>query len=152
MHADKISRLLYELVKNSRRSDRDLAKTLGYSQPTVTRTRKKLEDEKYVLQYTTVPDLTKLEFEVAAFTFTQWQPGADSTYPLLEKDPRVVFIAEGNGMEKSAIIVTVHKNYTDYSEFVAKLQKTKTVQSLSTFLVALADVKKHFNLAGLEKA
>ncbi len=151
MHADKVSRLLYELIKNSRRSDRDLAKTLGYSQPTVTRTRKKLEDENYVLQYTTVPDLAKLEFEVAAFTFTQWQPEADSPYSWLEKDPRVVFIADGHGMEKSAVIVTVHKNYTDYSEFIAKMYKTKAVQSLNTFLVALADVRKHFNLAGLEK-
>ena len=34
--------LLFELLRNSNRSDRDLAKTIGVSQPTVTRTRRKL--------------------------------------------------------------------------------------------------------------
>jgi DNA-binding Lrp family transcriptional regulator len=39
-------RLISELMKNSRRSDRELAKALGTSQPTITRTRGKLEREK----------------------------------------------------------------------------------------------------------
>lgn len=37
------SKLLYELMKNSRRSDRELAKVLGISQPTVSRRRIALE-------------------------------------------------------------------------------------------------------------
>jgi len=35
-------KLLAELLNNSRRSDRDLAKVIGTSQPTVTRTRIRL--------------------------------------------------------------------------------------------------------------
>jgi DNA-binding Lrp family transcriptional regulator len=35
-------KLIAELMKNSRRSDRELAKAVGVSQPTVTRTIKKL--------------------------------------------------------------------------------------------------------------
>ena len=38
-------KLISELMKNSRRSDRELAKTLGVSQPTVSRTLKRLETE-----------------------------------------------------------------------------------------------------------
>lgn len=38
-------KLISELLKNSRRSDRELAKTLGVSQPTVSRTLKRLEKE-----------------------------------------------------------------------------------------------------------
>lgn len=156
MHPDKIPKLLYELIKNSRRSDRDLAKVLGFSQPTVTRTRRKLEDEKYVLQYTALPDFTKLGFELAAFTFTRWLPEetkAESPYKWLEKDPRVVFAAEGNGLDgKNALIVTMHKNYTDYSNFITDLrQKSKTVCALNSFIVALTDIKKHLALAGLQK-
>ena len=45
MKQDKLTKLLLELVKNSKRSDRDLAKALDVSQPTVTRMRKKLEKE-----------------------------------------------------------------------------------------------------------
>ena len=36
-------KLLSELMKDSRRSDRQLARALGVSQPTITRTRTKLE-------------------------------------------------------------------------------------------------------------
>ncbi|MFQ6068529.1 MAG: Lrp/AsnC family transcriptional regulator [Candidatus Bathyarchaeia archaeon] len=156
MHPDKIPKLLYELIKNSRRSDRDLAKVLGFSQPTVTRTRRKLEEEKYVLQYTALPDFTKLGFELVAFTFTQWLPEektkAESPYKWLEKNPRVVFAAEGNGLDgKSAIIVTVHKNYADYSNFVSDLRQKSAVYSMNSFMVALTDIKKHLNLADLQK-
>ena len=154
MHADKIPKLLYELIKNARRSDRDLAKVLGFSQPTVTRTRRKLEDEKYVLQYTALPDFTKLGFELVAFTFMQWLPEekAASPYKWLEKDSRVIFIAEGNGLGKNSLIVTMHKNYTDYSDFIADLrQKSRTVNSVSSFIATLTGIKKHLALAGLQE-
>lgn len=154
MHPDKIPRLLYELIKNSRRSDRDLAKVLRFSQPTVTRTRRKLEDEKYVLQYTAVPDFTKLGFELAAFTFMQWLPEAkaESPFKWLEKDPRAIFVAEGNGLDgKDSVVVTVHKNYSDYSKFIADLREKAKTHTANSFIMALTDIKKHLNLAGLEK-
>jgi len=155
MHADKVPKLLYELIKNSRRSDRDLAKVLGFSQPTVTRTRRKLEDDKYVLQYTALPDFTKLGFELVAFTFVQWLPEekekAMSPYKWLEKDPRVVFAAEGNGLGKNSIIVTMHKNYTDYSGFITELrQKSKIVSTMNSFIAALTGIKKHLAFDGLQ--
>lgn len=156
MHPEKIPKLLYELIKNSRRSDRDLAKVLGFSQPTVTRTRRKLEDEKYVLQYTALPDFTKLGFELVAFTFVQWLPEekakAASPYKWLEKDPRVIFAAEGSGLGKNSLVVTVHKNYTDYSDFVADLrQKSRIANTVSSFIATLTNIKKHLALAGLQK-
>jgi len=45
MKREKLLKLLFALIKNSKRSDRDLAKILGFSQPTVTRLRKALEKE-----------------------------------------------------------------------------------------------------------
>ncbi len=59
-------KLLSELMKNSRRSDRELAKTIGISQPTVTRVRQKLEKEGVIKEYTTVPDFSKLGFGIMA--------------------------------------------------------------------------------------
>lgn len=153
MHADKIPKLLYELIKNARRSDRDLAKVLGFSQPTVTRTRRKLEDEKYVLQYTALPDFTKLGFELVAFTFMQWLPEEKvaSPYKWLEKDPRVIFVAEGNGLGKNSLIVTMHKNYTNYSDFIVDLRQKSRTNSVSSFIATLTGIKKHLALAGLEE-
>jgi DNA-binding Lrp family transcriptional regulator len=56
--------LLSELVKNSKQSDRELAKKTGASQPTVTRTRTRLEKEGYIKEYTIIPDFSKLGFEL----------------------------------------------------------------------------------------
>ncbi len=153
MHADKIPKLLYELIKNSRRSDRDLAKVLRFSQPTVTRTRRKLEDDKYVMRYTALPDFTKLGFEIVALTFTQWVPEAktESPYKWLEKDPRVIFVAEGNGLGTTTLIVTMHKNYTDYSKFVTEFRQKTSIQNIGSFITALTSIKKHLNFANLQK-
>ncbi|UCE16971.1 MAG: winged helix-turn-helix transcriptional regulator, partial [Candidatus Bathyarchaeota archaeon] len=43
MRQEKLMELLCEIIKNSRRSDRELAKSLDFSQPSVTRLRKALE-------------------------------------------------------------------------------------------------------------
>ena len=61
-------KLLFELMKDSHRSDRRLAKALGVSQPTVTRRRATLE-ENFIEGYTVIPKFGKIGFEIAAFTF-----------------------------------------------------------------------------------
>jgi DNA-binding Lrp family transcriptional regulator len=56
-------------MKDSRRSDRELAKAIGSSQPTVSRMIKKLESEGTIKEYTMIPDFHKLGFEILAITF-----------------------------------------------------------------------------------
>ena len=68
-------RLISELMKNSRRSDRELAKALRTSQPTVSRTIKKLEKEGYIKEYTAVPNFSKLGFQIMAFTLIKLKEG-----------------------------------------------------------------------------
>jgi DNA-binding Lrp family transcriptional regulator len=69
MKREKLLTLLFALIKNSKRSDRDLAKILGFSQPTVTRIRKALEKEA-IKQYTIIPNLPYLGFDIIALTFS----------------------------------------------------------------------------------
>src|SRR5512136_1555765 len=61
-------KLLFELMKDSHRSDRQLAKALGVSQPTVTRRRAMLE-ENFIEGYTVIPKFGQIGFEIAAFTY-----------------------------------------------------------------------------------
>jgi DNA-binding Lrp family transcriptional regulator len=61
-------KLLFELMKDSHRSDRQIAKALGVSQPTVTRRRGLLE-KNYIEGYTIIPKFGQIGFEIAALTF-----------------------------------------------------------------------------------
>ena len=63
-------KLLFELMKDSHRSDRQLAKALDVSQPTVTRRRTMLEAN-IIEGYTITPTFGKIGFELTAFTFTK---------------------------------------------------------------------------------
>lgn len=57
-------KLLSELLKDSKRSDRELAKVLGVSQPTVTRMRTKLVKEGMIRDWIVVPDFVKMGYEI----------------------------------------------------------------------------------------
>ena len=66
-------KLLSELVKNSRRSDRELAKAIDASQPTTTRLRTKLEKEGYIKEYTVIPNF-KIGYTIMALNFMKLDP------------------------------------------------------------------------------
>ncbi len=112
--------LLRELLKNSKRSDRQLAKVLGVSQPTITRTRRKLEQEGIIQEYTIIPDFRKMGFEILAITLVKMRP--DLLTPEImeeakkygEKWPNVILISSGEGLGMTGVIVSFHKNYTEY--------------------------------------
>ncbi len=119
--------LLFELMKDSHRSDRQLAKALGISQPTVTRRRAMLEDST-IEGYTVIPKFGQIGFEIAAFTFMRTKlnhtKGAEKegTFNKLKeyylKQPNVVTVLSGQGMGWDAICVSLHENYTSFAEFL----------------------------------
>jgi len=120
-------KLLFELMKDSHRSDRQLAKALGVSQPTVTRRRALLE-ENYIEGYTIIPKLGKIGFEIAAFIFLKHKlknkTGREKDQALKElnewymKKPNVLVVQDGKGMGWDAICVSVHKNFSDFADFI----------------------------------
>ncbi|HVP93414.1 MAG TPA: AsnC family transcriptional regulator, partial [Acidobacteriota bacterium] len=63
-------RLIAELIKDCRRSDKDLAKALGVSRILVTKTRIRLEKEG-LIAYTAIPDFSKLGYEMLVFTLAK---------------------------------------------------------------------------------
>jgi len=135
-------KLLSELMKNSKVSDRELSKRLRVSQPTVSRIRARLEKEGYIKEYTMVPDFAKLGFEIMAVNFlTLKRPLSDEEIAkirkfgneLLKKAPYAVLLAaEGMGCGADRILITFHESYSAYSEFV-KIVKQNTAMELSSF-------------------
>jgi len=120
-------KLLFELMKDSHRSDRQLAKALGVSQPTVTRRRSMLE-KNYIDGYTIIPKFGQIGFEIAAFTFLKsnlkQKTGKEKDEALKKmKDwymnqPNVVLVQDGRGMGWDAICISLHKSFSDFATFI----------------------------------
>jgi len=165
MSQDRMIQLLQELIRNSKRSDRDLAKILRVSQPTLTRMRKRLERDNYILDYTAIPNLTKLGFEIIAFTFLnvdRYDPKTgELDYALGERahkwvshNSKIIFAAGGEGLEgKNCMMISAHRDFTDYTDFISdfRSQWSTRVKDMDSFLVSLkAKMPKQFSFRNLE--
>jgi len=150
-------KLLYEMMKNSKRSDREIAKIIGVSQPTITRMRQRLEKRGYIRDYTVIPDLEKLGYEIAAFTLiaiANSNVKSEEMNKLIESNPKIVFSASGDGVNgKNSIMVSIHRDFTDYSKFMSELRSkwSENIRDINGFLVPLrGDIQKHFSLKYLQ--
>jgi DNA-binding Lrp family transcriptional regulator len=144
-------KLLSELLKNSRRSDRELAKAIGTSQPTTTRLRNKLEKEGYIKEYTILPNFNKIGYTIMAMNFIKLDPKVTDReievfrkkHPdTMGKDPfGVVLIHRGIGLGYDSVIVTFHQNYASYDAFRNHVKRSMgaSVTEMNTFLISLEE-------------
>ena len=153
-------KLLSELLKNSRRSDRELARALGISQPTITRTRQKIEREGYIKTYTIIPDWKKLGFEIIAFTFTKMRPeilspelfGKVKEYAA--KFPNAIFATSGEGLGMTGVIMSLHKDYRDYVQKLSlfRMDWGKYMENIESFVTVPGEGEiKELSFAYLSK-
>lgn len=151
--------LLRELLKNSRQSDRDLAKALNVSQPTISRTRRKLEQRGMIQDYTIIPDFVKMGFEILALTFVKMRPEILSPEIIEEarkyaaKFPNAIFASTGEGLGMTGVIFSFHKNYTDYHQRLNQLRADwkEFTEDIQSFVVSLGEGEfKRFSLTHLK--
>ena len=136
--------ILSALMKNSKISDRQLAKQIGVSQPTVTRRRARMEKER-LLDYTAIPDFAKLGFEILAFTFTtSKKPGVpEEQIPkaksFFDKRDDVIFVSTCSGNERNRMNISIHRSYSDYVTFTRALEKEwgDSMTNRTSFIVSL---------------
>ncbi len=142
MKEENLTKLLFALIRNSKRSDRELAKALQISQPTVTRLRKILEREA-IKQYTVIPSLSYLGFDIIAFTFSRTK---QLVHPLWDKgkkwaaeQPSVMYVSTGQGMDADVVMVSAHKDYADFVKFYQNFRRDwgDSLQSFRTFLISV---------------
>jgi DNA-binding Lrp family transcriptional regulator len=150
-------RLLAELLKNSKKSDRELGKTLGLSQATVSRTRQKLERDRTIQEYTILPDFTKLGYELLAIT-TGWfkvprdEKLQERAKSWMKKHPNIILSSRALGMGKDAVTVSFHRNFTDYENFMVELKSDwiDAVEDHDSILISLTGfMAKPFSLKHL---
>jgi len=151
--------LLRELLKNSRRSDRKLSKALKVSQPTVTRIRHKLEQNGMIQDYTIVPDFVKMSFEILALTFVKMRPRILSPETMEKakkyavKFPNAILSSTGEGLGMTGVVISFHKNYTDYHKKLNQLRIDwgDLLEDVKSFVVSLGEGEfKRFSLTYLK--
>jgi len=116
-------RVLKALLSDCKRSDREIAKRVGISQPTVSRVRGKLLSRGIIKSYEIMLDLAKLGFEILAFSTME-------PTEKVKEDNEVVY-ATNLGPSSKMYTVSVHRKYVDYSNFCRRYR----VDSNSSFLV-----------------
>jgi len=144
-------KLIGELMKNSRRSDRDLSKVIGVSQPTVSRMVKRLEAEGYIKEYTMIPDFRKLGYELVALTFLKLKGSlsneetqkARETVKERIKESKfpIVMLERGMGLGYDGVLVSVYENYASYTEHMNLLRTCQFLElsHLESFMISLND-------------
>jgi DNA-binding Lrp family transcriptional regulator len=142
-------RLIAELMKNSRRSDRELAKIIGTSQPTVSRTIKRLEKEGVIKEYTMIPDFKKLGYQIMGVSFFgKAEPVKNEDKAELRKaaaefeskNPHASLMAvNGIGLGRSRMFITFYENYASYTKAMQAAKRLPQIapESLESFLVDL---------------
>ena len=159
MRKELPQQLLRELLKNSKRSDRELAKVLKVSQPTITRTRRKLEKNGLIQDYTIIPDFRKLGFEILALTFVKMHADIligetrERAEKYAEKFPNVIYVSSGKGVGMTGVIISLHKNYTEYYKQVNQLRVDlkDVIEDMQSFLIPIGEGEyKRFSLTHLK--
>jgi DNA-binding Lrp family transcriptional regulator len=148
-------RLIGELSRNSRRSDRELARALHVSQPTVTRIRSRLEKEGIIREYTIVPDFIRLGYEMVSITFAKMAeaPSQETIAEIMKKakemekknpSPTIVSM-RGIGCEADYVSVAFHRNYSEYTEYAKYIRQFPHVKvdEIKSFVIDLND-QSHF--------
>ena len=134
-------KLLLELLKDSNRSDMEISKVMGVSQPTISRTRQRLTDEGKIQEFTVIPDFVKMGFQIMAISSFKLKIAKDieGLKKLMMAKPNVTFSSIAEGMGKNGIIISFHRNYPDFSQFISNLRAEckDIIHDLDSMLVSL---------------
>jgi DNA-binding Lrp family transcriptional regulator len=144
-------RLIAELMKNSRRSDREIAKALGTSQPTVSRIIKRLEEQGVIKEYTMIPDFTKVGYKILALVFVKLkqllsQEQVDKARNIARESVangslEIVMLERGIGLDYDGVFMTYQKDYSSLRKFIDWLREFEflDISNIQSFKVSLDD-------------
>lgn len=141
--------IIFGLMRNARISDRQLAKELGVSQPTVSRRRARLEKEN-LIRYNALLNFEKFGFDILAFTFVKYNPSIrhrvidgkgveEMISKTFLKHPNIIFASSGQGLGYEGVALSIHTDYNGYTEFMRslKIDWGKYADEINSFIVSM---------------
>jgi DNA-binding Lrp family transcriptional regulator len=130
-------KVVIELLKNSHRSDRELAKAIGSSQPTITRTRGRLEKQGMIKEYTIIPDYSQIGLALMSITFTKIKGQLSKEIlddykkrtrnALNEKPSALILGCTGMGCNADYVVIALHRDYSEYCDFMRDIREFPNV-------------------------
>jgi hypothetical protein len=100
--------------------------------------------------------VTKLGFEIMAINmFKSRGKDLETAMEATMAVPNIVFAARGEGMGKNTVMISMHKDYADYSKYIGDLlsKGSDCIEDHDTMLVSLKDlIVKPFSLKYLAGA
>ena len=102
--------------------------------------------ERMIREFTVVPDFAKMGYEIMAISCVRKKtPITELTekgMKWMKKYPNIIFAAETEGMGKNGVVISLHKNYADFSRFVSEslLYWKGEIQDFGTMLISLKGI------------
>jgi len=164
-------KIISELMKNSRRSDRELARAVGSSQPTISRTIAKLEKIGIIKEYTMIPDFRRLGFKIMAIIFLklgqqnhafspeELKKMGEGSRRIEKNNPRsFLLVMNGMGLGRDMVVISFFHDYSEYAKYIqtvkadaaAELRPYFEPESVESFLINL-DENTHYLLLTLSR-
>jgi DNA-binding Lrp family transcriptional regulator len=142
-----------EYLKDSSRSEKQIAKVLGVSQPTVSKLKSKLLTSGIVRHFSAIPALSKMGYEILAFSLIKfnrenvmnnWPEVKNLAKNWIQKHPEIIFDSRAEGMGIDAITISIHKDYATYKDFLVQ-SKTTWGKFFSEMNYILVDLQQGIN-------
>ena len=153
----KLLRLFFEYLKDSNRSDKQMAKVLRVSQPTMSQMKRRLVEDGLVEHFSVIPNFSKIGYEIMAFSCVKFKTEKlaeieGKAKEWAQRNHEIIFSSRAEGMGMDAITISVHRNYAEYDNFVKrnKLLWGDLMEETHHMLIDLkGEVTKPFSLRSL---
>lgn len=138
-------KILKELLKNSNRSQREIAKAIGVSTATVINHVQRLESAGVIKDYTVMLDYERIGYELTVITEITVSKGKlIEVQKAISKLPYVCGVYDITG-EIDSIVIAKFKNRQELGEFPKALLSMENIERTNTHVV-LNTVKEDFRM------
>lgn len=130
-------------------TDADISEKTGLSKATCSRIRKKLE-KTLISEYIPIVDLDKIGVEIFSVLTFKWVAFNNSVttkkvFSLWEKDPHVIFLANGSGSDLSTVMFLGFTSINQYHEYFSEFRRKygQFMSNITSLLLPSKEIIKH---------